>query len=63
MYTLPYGPVRESQRDKPLTEAERGQRVKALQAEQEKRLRKALGDDLFEWIEDFEQDADVLSRE
>lgn len=44
-----------------MTDAERKKRIRQVQEEQERRLRRALGDDLFEWIRDFEQDTDVLS--
>ena len=60
---MPYGPTVKSKKGKPLTDEERAQRVKELQAEQEKRLRRALGDDLFEWLQGFEGDMDVLGVE
>ena len=53
---MPYGPVRQAPReDSPLTDSEREQRIKDLQAEQERRLRDVLGDDLYGWLQDFEQ--------
>jgi len=60
---LPYGPTVKSKKGKPLTDKERQLRINELQAEQERTLRRALGDDLFEWIRDFEQDMDVLNLE
>ena len=38
-------------------------KIKKLQAEQERRLREALGEDLFEWLQDFAQDIDVLGND
>ena len=57
-----------------MTDEERAQRVKELQAEQEERLRGALGDDFFEWLAEYDeglnewlrrlrQDADVLAQD
>ena len=71
---MPYSPTAKPQKDKPLTEAEREQRAKELQAEQEERLRRALGDDFFEWLAEYDeglnewlrrlrQDADVLAQD
>ena len=52
---MPYGPNRQPPKERPLTEAESEQRVKELQAEQARTLRRALGDRLYDWIDDFEQ--------
>lgn len=52
---MPYGPVRKTPKERALTEVESEQRIKALQAEQAERLRRALGDHLFDWIQDFQQ--------
>jgi hypothetical protein len=60
---MPYGPVRESPRDKFLTDSECDQRIEELQKEQMERLRWGLGDDLYDWREDFEQDMDILGTE
>ena len=46
-----------------MTDEERTQRIKELQAEQEERLRRALGNDLYDWLESFEDDLDVLNLE
>jgi len=54
---MPYG---QSQGGSPLTDEERAQKVQAVQ---ERRLRKALGDDRFQWLQDFEHDADVLGQD
>ena len=60
---MPYGPNSKPQKDKPLTDSERVRRIEKLQIEQERALRRALGDDLFQWLQDFEPDADVLGRD
>ena len=43
------------QKDKPLTEAEREQRVKEVQREQEDRLRQAITDEFFEWLNEYDE--------
>ena len=50
---MPYGPDVKTQ-DDPLSEAERKQRLKDLQREQAETLREKLGDELYDWLEDFE---------
>ena len=60
---MPFKSKRELPEEIPLTDAERRLRIAKLQCEQERRLRRALDDGLFEWIEDFEQDADVLTQD
>ena len=60
---MPYGPDSEQPSKPPLTDSEREQKVRELQAEQERRLREALTDELFEWLEAFEGDLDVLDRD
>jgi len=71
---MPYGPVRESQRDKPLTDEERARKIREVQAEQEERLRQAIGDDFFDWLTEYDeglnewlrrlrQDVDVLTQD
>ena len=57
---MPYGPHREPPKERPLTEYEREQRIKALQVEQAETLRRALGDRLFDWIREFEQGIDRI---
>lgn len=59
---MPYGPVRKTPKERALTNKERDERIRRLQQEQEARLRRALGDNLFNWIEEFEQDVDVLNE-
>ena len=46
----------------PLTEAEQGQRLKDMQREQAETLRDKLGDSLYDWLDEFEPDADVLNE-
>ena len=61
---MPYRPPdRQLQKDKPLTDEERRLRIKEVQAEQEEKLREALGDELFEWLDAFEGDVDVLGQD
>ena len=45
-----------------MTDKERARKVREVQAEQERRLRDALGDELYDWLEAFEQDTDVLGQ-
>ena len=71
---MPYGSNRQPQKDRPLTEAERKEKIEALQAEQERTLRRAIGDEFFEflaeydeglneWLRRLRQDVDILSRD
>ena len=60
---MPYGPNGERSKKTPLTEAEQKQKLKDLQREQAETLREALGPELYDWLDDFEQDADVLSKD
>ena len=70
---MPYGP-RQQQKGKELTDPEREQKVRELQAEQEDRLRRAIGDEFFEflaeydeglneWLRRLRQDVDVLTQD
>ena len=45
--------------DDPVSESERQQRIKDLQREQAETLRDALGPELFDWLESFD-DVDFL---
>ena len=47
----------------PLCEAERKQRLKDLQREQAETLREILGPELFDWLEQFCDDADFLTQD
>ena len=60
---MPYGPDSEQPSKPPLTDAEREQRIKEIQREQERRLRETIGDELFDWLQDFEDDGDVLCQD
>ena len=60
---MPYGPVREVSKDKKLSDLEREQKIKEFQQEQEERLRRALGDNLYDWLQDFDDDLDVLTTD
>jgi len=71
---MPYGPNRQPTEDEPLTDEEREQRVKEVQREQEERLRRAIGDEFFEflaeydddlneWLRRLRQDRDVLTQD
>jgi hypothetical protein len=53
---MPFSSKRKLPEEKPLTEIERYQKIKELQTEQERRLRGALGDDLYDWLESFDKD-------
>ena len=55
-------PKRKTQKERAEAKAERDLRIEKLQAEQEQRLRRGLGDDLFDWIERFDADIDTLSQ-
>lgn len=46
--------------DDPLTGAEQKQRLKEMQREQAETLRDALGDELYDWLEQFDPDTDFL---
>jgi hypothetical protein len=46
----------------PVTEAEQRQRLKDMQREQAETLRDKLGDELYDWLDEFEPDADVLNE-
>ena len=58
---MPFSPNREETKDTPLTDSERKQKIQELQAEQERTLRLGLGDALFQWLKEFDQDRDVLA--
>ena len=59
---MPYSKnSRKPEGERPLSPAERECKIKELQAQQEDRLRRALGDALFQWLKEFEQDMDVLN--
>ena len=59
---MPYGPNRQTPKERALSKAERDRRIEKLQAEQERQLRKGLSDNLFDWIEDFEQDGPMKTQ-
>ena len=40
--------------DDPVSESDRKQRIKDLQSEQARTLRDALGDELYDWLESFD---------
>ena len=61
-FLMPYSPNRQKTKDTPLTDAEREKRIKALQAEQGERLRRGLGDKLYDWLESFDNGLDGLNR-
>ena len=48
--------------DDPVTGAEQKQRLKDMQREQAETLRDKLGDSLYDWLDEFEHDADVLNE-
>ena len=45
-----------------MTGAEQRQRLKDMQREQAETLRDKLGDSLYDWLDEFEHDADVLNE-
>ena len=47
----------------PLTEADRRQRLRDIRREQARTLREKLGDDLYDWLDDFFDDFDFLTGE
>lgn len=49
--------------DDPLSQSEQKQRLKDMQREQAETLRDKLGDDLYDWLESFENDLDGLNRD
>lgn len=57
---MPYGPVRESPKERALSNAEREQRIKELQSEQARTLREGLGDELYDWCDAFLESGDIL---
>ena len=46
--------------DDPLTDSEQKQRLKDIQQQQARTLREKLGDELFDWAEQFDPDTDFL---
>ena len=71
---MPFKSKRELREEIPLTDAERKQRIRQVQEEQEERLRRAIGNDFFEWLTEYDeglnewlrrlrQDTDVLSQD
>ena len=46
--------------DDPVSESDRKQRLKNLQRQQAESLRDKLGDELYDWLEQFEPDTDFL---
>ena len=53
---MPFKSKRELPEEVPLTDAERKQKIKQVQEEQEERLRRAIGDDFFEWLAEYDDD-------
>ena len=46
--------------DDPVSQSEQEQRLKDMQREQVETLRDALGDELYDWLEAFDQDTELL---
>jgi hypothetical protein len=59
---MTHRPDSEEPNKSPSIEGEGEQRIKEVQQEQERRLREALGDELYEWLDAFEGDLDVLGQ-
>jgi len=49
---MPYGPVRETPKERALSNAERDRRISKIEAEQAERLRRAIGDEFFDLLAD-----------
>ena len=71
---MPYGPKRQTPKERALSNKERDERIRKLQAEQEDRLRQAIGDEFFEflaeydeglneWLRRLRQDGDILTQD
>ena len=46
--------------DDPVSESEQKERLKDMQREQARTLRDALGDSLYDWLDEFDPDTDFL---
>jgi len=52
---MPYGSKRQTPKERALSNAERDRRIEKLQAEQEERLRRAIGDEFFEFLAEYDE--------
>jgi len=59
---MPYGPKRQTPKERALSNVERDRRIEKILCEQEQRLRRALGDSLYAWIEVLEQDGPMKTQ-
>lgn len=52
---MPYGPVRETPKERALSNAERDRRISKIEAEQAERLRRAIGDEFFDFLAKYDE--------
>ena len=52
---MPYGPKRQTPKERALSNAERERRLCKIEAEQAARLRRALGDEFFDLLAEYDE--------
>ena len=52
---MPYGPNRQTPKERALSNTERDRRVEKLQAEQAERLRRGLGNEFFDFLAEHDE--------